>query len=70
VKTTGVFTGIELHLWAEQPYYDERLPVREDRPELNFNAKRVPISSDHTWQEVHARVCVRVVVCVCVCVCV
>lgn len=49
---TGVFTGTELHLWAEQPHYDERLPLRDDKPDLNFNEKRLVIKTDAEWQEV------------------
>ncbi len=54
IKNTGTFTGIELHLFVDQPYFDERLPVREDRPELNFNEKRIEVTTNEEWQEVGA----------------
>ncbi|GIL66635.1 hypothetical protein Vafri_20126 [Volvox africanus] len=50
-KLTGVFTGTELSLLVENPYFDERLPAREDKPELNFSQKRTPIRTDDEWQE-------------------
>eukprot|EP00198_Chlamydomonas_reinhardtii_P003541 XP_001692877.1 flagellar associated protein [Chlamydomonas reinhardtii] len=53
-KLTGVFTGTELALMVENPYYDERLPAREDKPELNFSQKRTPIRTDDEWQELIA----------------
>ncbi|KXZ56071.1 hypothetical protein GPECTOR_2g953 [Gonium pectorale] len=53
-KLTGVFTGTELSLLVENPYYDERLPAREDKPELNFSQKRTLIRTDDEWQEVEA----------------
>eukprot|EP00798_Chlamydomonas_sp_ICE-L_P023775 gene23775-9334_t len=43
IKNTGTFSGTELHLYVEQPYYDDRLPVREDKPELNFNQKKIEV---------------------------
>lgn len=36
----------------QEPHFDERLPVREDRPDLNFNQKRRPVITDEDWQEV------------------
>ena len=68
------------HAITQEPYYDERLPEREDKPELNFNVKRRPITDDATWHAVsphtqhtcsegsaeHAMV---VWTCVCVCPC-
>lgn len=47
-----MFSGTELHLLVESPYYDERLPPREDRPELDFSTKKRLIADDHQWQEV------------------
>ncbi len=55
-KLTGVFTGTELALMVENPYFDERLPAREDKPELNFTHKRTLIRTDDEWQEVGTRV--------------
>eukprot|EP00798_Chlamydomonas_sp_ICE-L_P025218 gene25218-10863_t len=43
VKNTGTFTGTELHLFVEQPYFDERLPIRDDKPELNFNQRQIEV---------------------------
>jgi hypothetical protein len=37
---------------AQEPYHDERLPVYEDKPHLNFNLKRRPIADDQAWQAV------------------
>jgi hypothetical protein len=37
---------------AQEPYHDERLPVREDRPELNFSEKRTAINTDEEWHAV------------------
>lgn len=54
-KLTGVFTGTELALMVENPYFDERLPAREDKPELNFTQKRTLIRTDDEWQEVGTR---------------
>ena len=51
-KNTGVFSGTELHLFMETAFYDERLPVREDKPELNFNEKKRVLETDEKWQEV------------------
>lgn len=51
-KLTGVFTGTELSLLVENPYFDERMPAREDKPELNFSQKRTLIRTDDEWQEV------------------
>ncbi|GFH26690.1 uncharacterized protein HaLaN_24879, partial [Haematococcus lacustris] len=52
IRSTGIFSGTELHLFVEQPFYDERLPVREDRPDLNFNHRRRPMLTDEDWQQV------------------
>ncbi len=38
----------------QEPYYDERLPVREERPELNYNVKKRAVVSDEEWREVMA----------------
>jgi hypothetical protein len=34
------------------PYYDERLPVKEDMPELKYNIKSRQIINDEDWQMV------------------
>ncbi|MEW5306191.1 MAG: hypothetical protein WDW36_008675 [Sanguina aurantia] len=53
-RLTGMFSGTELHLLVESPYYDERLPPRDDRPELDFSTKKRLIADDHQWQELIA----------------
>lgn len=52
IKSTGVFSGLELHMFMEPPHYDPRLPTREDRPEMDFSKKRFQITTDSQWQEV------------------
>lgn len=52
IKKTGTYSGTELHLWWDLPYYDARLPVREDSPATNFNIKRKEITSTEEWQQV------------------
>ncbi|KAG1678758.1 hypothetical protein FOA52_012798 [Chlamydomonas sp. UWO 241] len=52
IKSTGVFSGIELHMQVEMLHFDERLPVRDDKPELSFNQRRAEILTDDQWQEI------------------
>jgi hypothetical protein len=52
IKSTGIFSGLELHMFMEPPHYDPRLPPREDRPEMDFSKKRFLIKDDSQWQEV------------------
>lgn len=51
IRSTGTYSGTELHLTLEAPYHDARLPVREDMPHLNFNQDRIVITSDAMWHE-------------------
>lgn len=39
---------------SQEPHFDERLPMREDRPDLNFNEKRRAITTDAEWRAVIA----------------
>jgi hypothetical protein len=34
------------------PYYDQRLPLRPDQPELEFALQQYEITSDEEWQQV------------------
>ncbi len=52
IKSTGMYSGLELHMFVEPPYYDERLPEREDRLDLKFSEKRIEVDSDEQWQDV------------------
>mmetsp|Transcript_26929 Transcript_26929/g.69418 ORF Transcript_26929/g.69418 Transcript_26929/m.69418 type:complete len:871 (-) Transcript_26929:1245-3857(-) len=52
IQSTGQFAGTELHLFTEEPHYDSRLPVREDRPDLNFNIRQAQICTDDEWRMV------------------
>jgi hypothetical protein len=52
ITKTGVYSGTELHMWAVPPYFDDRLPVRGDRPDLSFNVQRREIAATEEWQEV------------------
>ncbi|KIY92397.1 flagellar associated protein [Monoraphidium neglectum] len=51
ITKTGVYSGTELHMWAVPPYFDDRLPVRGDRPDLSFNVQRREIAATEEWQE-------------------
>lgn len=42
----------------QEPCYDSRLPVREDRPDLNFNVKHAPVATNEQWKAVSA--CTRI----------
>eukprot|EP00983_Pelagomonas_calceolata_P113244 1159965-Pelagomonas_calceolata.AAC.1 len=39
----------------QEPHYDSRLPVREDRPDLNFNIRQAQICTDDEWRMVRAK---------------
>jgi hypothetical protein len=54
IKRTGMFTGTELHLFVTPPYYDPRLPLRPDQPQLEFAVQSKEITSTAEWQQVIA----------------
>lgn len=51
-KKTGVYSGIELEVHMQQPFYDERLAANESDPSLSFNQNRTPIQTDEEWKQV------------------
>jgi hypothetical protein len=52
IKRTGTFTGTELHLLVTPPYYDPRLPLRPDQPQLEFAVQSKEVTSTAEWQQV------------------
>jgi hypothetical protein len=52
IKRTGMFTGTELHLFVTPPYYDPRLPLRPDQPQLEFAVQSKEVTSTAEWQQV------------------
>lgn len=52
-----MFTGTELHLWEVLPYFDPRLPPRQDQPNLDFSVQRKEIASNAEWQQVGHESC-------------
>jgi hypothetical protein len=57
IRRTGMFTGTELHLWEVLPYFDPRLPPRQDQPNLDFSVQRKEIASNAEWQQVGHESC-------------
>ncbi|WIA12059.1 hypothetical protein OEZ85_012136 [Tetradesmus obliquus] len=54
IKRTGMFTGTELHLFVTPPYYDPRLPLRPDQPQLEFAVQSKEVTSTAEWQQLIA----------------
>lgn len=52
IKKTQVLQGTELYMFMEPLYYDHRLPVRDDRPNLNYNLRSVEVKTDEEWSQV------------------
>ncbi|GMH33927.1 hypothetical protein BSKO_01761 [Bryopsis sp. KO-2023] len=52
IKSTGVYSGTELELYMEHPFFDDRLPVDDTNPGLNFNVDRKQITTDEEWKEI------------------
>jgi hypothetical protein len=53
IKSTGIFSGLELHMFYEPLYFDERLTKNEDKPEdMDFSERRKAVLTDEQWQEI------------------
>lgn len=51
-KKTGVYSGIELEIHKQEPFYDERLSANEYNPLLSFNNDKTSIKTDEEWKQV------------------
>eukprot|EP00882_Tetradesmus_deserticola_P028701 GHRQ01031976.1.p2 GENE.GHRQ01031976.1~~GHRQ01031976.1.p2 ORF type:complete len:118 (+),score=27.12 GHRQ01031976.1:413-766(+) len=47
-----MFTGTELHLFVTPPYFDPRLPLQPDQPQLEFAVNSREVTSTAEWQQV------------------
>eukprot|EP00882_Tetradesmus_deserticola_P013709 GHRQ01014559.1.p1 GENE.GHRQ01014559.1~~GHRQ01014559.1.p1 ORF type:complete len:221 (+),score=66.82 GHRQ01014559.1:175-837(+) len=54
IKKTGMFTGTELHLFVTPPYFDPRLPLQPDQPQLEFAVNSREVTSTAEWQQLIA----------------
>lgn len=53
IKSTGIFSGLELHMFYEPLYFDERMTKDEDKPEeMDFSERRKAVVTDEQWHEI------------------
>ena len=53
IKSTGIFSGLELHMFYEPLFFDERMTHDEDKPEdMDFSQRRRAVLTDDQWHEI------------------